>query len=70
MTAPSRKEALVAHRRAKLTPLGRALIVERVLVEGWEAARVAEAAGVSRATVHKWVRRFREEGPLGLIDRS
>jgi transposase InsO family protein len=60
----------VAHRRAKLTPFGRALLVERYLVDGWNAARVAEAAGVSRATVHKWVRRYREEGPEGLLDRS
>jgi len=59
----------VGHRRAKLTPLGRALIVDRYLNEGWPAARVAEAVGVSRATVHKWVRRYREEGPEGLLDR-
>jgi len=26
--------------------------------------------GVSRATAHKWLRRFREEGPTGLQDRS
>jgi transposase InsO family protein len=25
---------------------------------------------VSRATAHKWVRRFNEEGPAGLLDRS
>jgi transposase InsO family protein len=30
----------------------------------------AEAAGVSRATVYKWRRRFLEEGPSGLADRS
>jgi transposase InsO family protein len=60
----------VGHRMAKLTPLGRARIVERYLVEGWPAARVAEAAGVSRATVHKWVRRYRDEGPEGLLDRT
>lgn len=60
----------MGHRRAKLTPLGRALLVDRYLVQGWPAARVADAAGVSRATVHKWVRRYREEGPAGLADRS
>lgn len=26
--------------------------------------------GISRATAHKWVRRWREEGPAGLHDRS
>jgi transposase InsO family protein len=46
------------------------LIVERVVVMGWAPARVAEAAGVSRPNVYKWVRRFIEEGPEGLADRS
>lgn len=31
---------------------------------------MAEAAGVSRATVYKWLRRFRSEGTPGLQDRS
>ena len=60
----------MVHRRARLTPLGRLVVVERVLVEGWPAARVAEAASVSRPTVYKWVRRFLEEGIEGLNDRS
>jgi len=57
------------HRR-RLTEFGRALVVSRVLVLGWSAAAVAEAAGVSRPTVYKWVARFRAEGPPGLADRS
>jgi len=60
----------VVHRRARLTPLGRLVVVERVLVHRWPAARVAEAASVSRPTVYKWVRRFLEEGIEGLNDRS
>lgn len=60
----------MVHARAKLTPLGRALIVERVLVMDWAPARAAEAAGVSLPTVYKWVRRFSEEGAGGLLDRS
>jgi transposase InsO family protein len=64
-----RKEALVAHARAKLTPLGRQLLVDRVVVFGWTAVRAAEAAGCSRATAYKWLRRFREKGPAGLEDR-
>jgi len=60
----------VAHRRAKLTPFGRRLIVERVLELGWTVSETATAAGVSRATAHKWVRRYREEGLPGLEDRS
>ena len=60
----------MVHRRARLTPLGRLVVVERVLVHSWPAARVAEAASVSRPTVYKWVRRFLEEGIEGLNDRS
>jgi transposase InsO family protein len=59
----------VAHARAKLTPLGRQLLVDRVFVFGWPAVRAAEAAGCSRATAYKWLKRFREEGPSGLEDR-
>jgi transposase InsO family protein len=57
------------HRRP-LTEFGRALLVARVLALGWSAATAAEAAGVSRATAYKWVRRFLSEGPVGLRDRS
>lgn len=58
------------HRTAKLTPSGRRLLVDRVLVEGWSAATAAEMLGVSRATAYKWLRRYRTEGPAGLEDRS
>jgi transposase InsO family protein len=68
--APDRKEALVAHRRARLTQFGRLLLVARVLEERWSVTAAAESMGVSRATAHKWIRRFREEGPDGLADRS
>ncbi len=60
----------MAHARAKLTPVGRAALVDRILVQGWPVARAAEAMNVSRATAYKWVRRFQEEGPGGLQDRS
>ena len=60
----------MSHPRAKLTPAGRLLLVERVLVYGWSPAQTAEALGVSRATTYKWVRRFRQEGEQGLLDRS
>lgn len=60
----------MAHRRARLTPLGRRLLVDRVLVLGWSATEAAKAAGVSRATCYKWIRRFRDEGEAGLADRS
>jgi transposase InsO family protein len=60
----------VGHARAALTPLGRALLVDRVIVQGWSVAAAAESMGISRATAHKWLRRWREEGPDGLLDRS
>ncbi len=41
--APDRKEALVAHRWARLTPFGRLLLVTRVLEEGWSVAAAAES---------------------------
>jgi transposase len=59
----------MAHRNARLTPYARRLLVERYL-GGWPAARVAEQLGVSRATVYKWVRRYRAEGWAGLVERS
>ena len=60
----------MAHRRARLTPFGRLLIVQRVDELGWTVAETATAAGVSRATAHKWVRRYQQEGQAGLQDRS
>lgn len=60
----------MSHRRARLTPFGRLLLVGRVLEEGWSVAAAAESMGVSRATAHKWLRRFKDEGPEGLQDRS
>jgi transposase InsO family protein len=60
----------MSHAKAKLTPMGRRLMVERVREEGWTAAQTAEAMGVSRATVYKWLRRYDQEGLAGLLDRS
>ena len=58
----------MSHRMARTNEYGRRLMVDRVAA-GWPAARVAEQLGVSRQTVHKWVRRHRNEGPSGLADR-
>ncbi|WP_297527482.1 IS481 family transposase [Thiohalobacter sp.] len=59
-----------SHKNARLTVHGRALLVKRVLEEGLRPAEAAQAMGVSTRTVYKWLRRFREEGPSGLQDRS
>lgn len=58
------------HANAGLSLKGRRLLVERVLVEGWSVAEVAEGAGVSERTAWKWLARFRCEGEQGLLDRS
>lgn len=58
------------HRTARLTPFGRRLLVDRILIEGWPPATAAEMLGVSRATAYKWLRRYRDEGLAGLEDRS
>lgn len=39
-------------------------------MQGWSVSAAAESMGVSRATAHKWLRRFGAEGPDGLEDRS
>ena len=56
--------------RPRLNPYQRELACKRVQAEGWSVIATAHAAGVSRQTVHKWLRRFTAEGPAGLADRS
>jgi len=63
-------EALVVHRNARLTPVGRRILVERIDVAGWPVAVAAESMGVSRETAYRWLRRWRIEGVAGLEDRS
>jgi len=56
--------------RPRLTVYGRWLVVQRVERQGWTVAGTAEAAGVSRETAYRWLRRWRAEGEAGLEDRS
>ena len=58
------------HRNARTCPHSRALIVRRVEKEDWTLAQAAAAAGVSVRTVSKYLRRYREQGEGGLLDRS
>jgi transposase InsO family protein len=69
---PSTKEMtrMKIHANAPLGPKGRAIMVRRVLEQGIALTEAAEAAGVSARTAGKWVRRYREEGEAGLLDRS
>lgn len=58
------------HKHARLSPRGRALLVDRILVQGLRVEEAAHAAGVTVRTAYKWLKRFRQEGPEGLVDRS
>jgi transposase InsO family protein len=58
------------HSRAKTTPESRELLIRRVQAEGWSRREAAEAFGLSVRAAAKWLRRFRQEGAVGLRDRS
>ncbi len=58
------------HPNARLTPANRRLLVNRIRRQGWKVTTAAEAAGVSRPTAYKWLRRYDAEGDDGLTDRS
>jgi transposase InsO family protein len=58
------------HANARLSPIGRRLLVDRIQRDGWTVLQAAESAGISERTARKWLARFRAEGPGGLLDRS
>ena len=58
-----------AHKNARTTHYSRQILVERI-AQGLPAWQVAQDLGVSRQTVHKWLRRVRAEGLSGLEDRT
>jgi transposase InsO family protein len=57
------------HARAPLSPIGRRRVVDRVRGKTWSVTAAAEAAGVTERTIYRWLARFRDHGPQGLIDR-
>ena len=59
-----------AHKNARSTRFGRAVMVRRVLDDGWTVAAAASAFAVSTRTVRKWLARFRSDGLAGLQSRS
>jgi len=58
------------HANARLSPIGRQLLVDRIEKDGWTVQAAAESAGISERTARKWLARFRAEGSAGLRDRS
>ena len=55
--------------RRRLSPFSRLLLCQRVQA-GRPVAHVAAELGVSRQTAYRWWRRYRAEGPAGMLDRS
>lgn len=60
----------MSHGNARLNVRGRLLLVERVVGDRRPVSHVAAELGVSRQCAHRWVKRFRDEGAAGLVDRS
>lgn len=58
------------HSGARSCPASRALLIRRIISQRWTIDRAASAAGISRRTAFKWLRRYREDGRAGLADRS
>ena len=54
--------------RRRLSPFSRLLLCQRVQ-SGRPVAHVAAELGVSRQTAYRWWRRYRVEGPAGMLDR-
>ena len=58
------------HQNARLTIHSREQLAKAVLEQGWTLKLAAASFNVSAKTAAKWVRRFREQGMDGLVDRS
>lgn len=58
------------HRKARTCPESRALLVDRVIREGWRVTDAAEAAGITPRSARKWLDRHEAGGPDGLLDRT
>ena len=58
------------HKNARLTPLRREEMARRVVAGQLTQAQAAVHYGVSAKIVARWVRRFKQDGPEGMMDRS
>ena len=48
----------------------RGVAIQRVLVDGWSAARAAAACGASERQVNRWVAHYRRDGMASLRDTA
>lgn len=60
----------MGHPNPPLTMRGKLILSQRVVVDKRPVAHVAKELGISRQCAHRWVRRYREHGPAGLVERS
>lgn len=60
----------MSHRNAPLSETGRLRPARCVVEEGWPLRRAAERFQVAVTTAQRWARRYREQGPAGMVDRS
>lgn len=58
------------HPSAKGNANSRLVMVLRIEKEGWCVSQAAFAAGLSERRAYEWLRRYREAGQAGLVDRS
>ena len=58
-----------SNRSRAITTARRALIIQRVLVDGWSSAEAAAAVGVSERLVDVWVTDYRRHGMTSLRRR-
>ena len=57
------------HANARTCPKSRQLLVDRVGA-GWSVMEAAAAAGITDRSARRWLARWRDQGPAGLLDRS
>lgn len=60
----------MSHRNAPLSETGRLRLARCIVEDGWSLRRAAERFQVAVTTAQRWARRYREQGPAGMADRS
>lgn len=60
----------MSHANAALTPRHRLRLARLIVQDGWSPAAAAAHYNVAWGTAAKWARRYRAEGPAGMVDRA